>query len=393
MKEQKQIQWWQPVITLLGIVGCVVLVGMTAFDPAPACNGGECMPMAYYQHGSSTSGPPPKTICGDGVCEEGESTYNCAIDCGNWCGDGICAAEEVDTCCGPGTDCTVEITCGDGICSACESYELCYEDCDLPTPIPTDTPEPTPTETEVPTLPPSASRRTPTPRPTKEEAEPTPTPTDTPSPTPEIPACEVIDPGALASNLQASFANQISDEFPPIYLTCEELPDELCLSLDSSVDVETAFEQIIGRTIVNPGTDLDLTLDDVSDLRLNYCTSGGQCIAYMVKSFDRDEGLICFGMVGQAVQPNCKDGCIFALANEQKLGQLPADESEPVINEMVDGQQQTESPVIGAIVVPVLGGVLGLAILALFVLLFLLSRRQKEEVEEDDDDEDVYRHT
>lgn len=381
MKQQRQIPWWQMVITLFGIASCVVLVGMTAFDPAPACSGGQCEPMAVYQHGSPG---PPQPICGNNVCEEGESSYNCVIDCGNWCGDGICAAEEVDTCCGPGTDCTVEITCGDGICSACESYPDCYQDCEPPTAAPTNTPEPTDTPLPVPTQP---ARRTPTPSPTKEEGvdeEPEePTPTDTPSPTPDVPVCEVIDPNSLAASLQNAFADQMSQDFSPVFLTCDKLPDELCLSLDANLDVATAFEQLVGRTIVNPGTDLNLTLDDVTDLRLNYCTIGGQCVTYAVKSFDTDEGLICFGMLGGAIEPNCEEACIFALGNKQSPSQ--PEEAEPVVEEPEQPEDKPVKPIFF-----VLGGVLLLAVLVLIILLYLSSRYGEDEIEEDDYDDEVY---
>jgi hypothetical protein len=45
------------------------------------------------------------------------------------CGDNICTLSEVNTCCGEGTDCLVEITCGDGRCTACEDDVVCPVDC------------------------------------------------------------------------------------------------------------------------------------------------------------------------------------------------------------------------------------------------------------------------
>ncbi len=80
-------------------------------------------------------------LCGDGVCDDGETSGTCSQDCPSQiCGDGKCDAGEThETCC---VDCgcvggmkcqnnkcvKIEI-CGDGTCSIHETYEKCKEDC------------------------------------------------------------------------------------------------------------------------------------------------------------------------------------------------------------------------------------------------------------------------
>ncbi len=80
--------------------------------------------------------PPPKDTtptpkCGDGKCDPGESTANCAADCpgggaGTWtCGDKKCDIGEQFYCEG---DCPGPV-CGDGKCQWPENKDNCSKDC------------------------------------------------------------------------------------------------------------------------------------------------------------------------------------------------------------------------------------------------------------------------
>ncbi len=70
-----------------------------------------------------------KPICGNGVCEQGEQDGACPEDCGSVkpvCGDGVCSGGENPFSCP--NDCTPNPTCGDGVCSEGEQFS-CPEDC------------------------------------------------------------------------------------------------------------------------------------------------------------------------------------------------------------------------------------------------------------------------
>jgi LysM repeat protein len=86
---------------------------------------------------------PPHTpthenpVCGDGVCEMGENTDSCAVDCAPApvCGNGVCEDGE------NGTTCAVDCIptgpyCGDGTCGPGEDYDSCSVDCPPPSPPP-----------------------------------------------------------------------------------------------------------------------------------------------------------------------------------------------------------------------------------------------------------------
>lgn len=63
-------------------------------------------------------------VCGDGVCDDGESTQTCPADCTSaQCGDSVCEGEENSQSCG------VDCYCGNGSCDPTESYYTCENDC------------------------------------------------------------------------------------------------------------------------------------------------------------------------------------------------------------------------------------------------------------------------
>ena len=74
-----------------------------------------------------------RNVCGDGVCNAGETCNSCAGDCGvcpDSCGDGVCSADETCTSCS--VDCGLcPESCGDGICTADETCVSCGVDCGL----------------------------------------------------------------------------------------------------------------------------------------------------------------------------------------------------------------------------------------------------------------------
>ncbi|HZH77876.1 MAG TPA: hypothetical protein VEY88_17750 [Archangium sp.] len=76
-----------------------------------------------------------KWVCGDGVCNVGET--GCPEDCGTgggsgdpWCGDGICNGTEMYSTCSVDCPYTPQPTiCGDGTCQSSESSYNCPADC------------------------------------------------------------------------------------------------------------------------------------------------------------------------------------------------------------------------------------------------------------------------
>jgi len=73
-------------------------------------------------------------ICGDGLCESGETSAGCSVDC-NPCGDGVCDAGIGETPATCHTDCEGPF-CGDGTCNVGENALSCLQDCSFPPPKP-----------------------------------------------------------------------------------------------------------------------------------------------------------------------------------------------------------------------------------------------------------------
>lgn len=108
---------------------------------------------AADRFGEDTVQEVAAAVCGNGICEEGETWAECFKDCPGACGNGDCEpGENADNCpwdcvapcgdciCQPEEDaqtCPVDCgTCGDGICSLCdalnEDAQSCPADCAVP---------------------------------------------------------------------------------------------------------------------------------------------------------------------------------------------------------------------------------------------------------------------
>lgn len=76
-------------------------------------------------------------MCGNAICEGGESCTNCAMDCGAcpaMCGNGSCESNETCMNC-PGDCGACPAMCGNGLCEASESCMSCGMDCGACPPV------------------------------------------------------------------------------------------------------------------------------------------------------------------------------------------------------------------------------------------------------------------
>jgi len=96
---------------------------------SPVCGNGSC------EQGETSESCPGDcgsgtAVCGNSLCEEGENAQSCPGDCGSAgpvCGDGTCdEGESLLTC---PADCATGPTCGDGVCGVGEDENSCPGDC------------------------------------------------------------------------------------------------------------------------------------------------------------------------------------------------------------------------------------------------------------------------
>lgn len=105
----------------LNICGNNILEAGEGCDDGNLLSGDGCSALCVFE------------FCGDIICNNYETIFNCPCDCGNcpiieYCGDGICNGEE--TCSDCPTDCGVcPPSCGDGTCNGEETCSTCEDDC------------------------------------------------------------------------------------------------------------------------------------------------------------------------------------------------------------------------------------------------------------------------
>lgn len=94
----------------------------------PVCGNGICEAGETQTNCPADCGSPP--ICGDRKCESGETRQNCPQDCSAICGDGICESIETPTnCCKDCGGCGGDIICKkiiNGICMDAYNNQICY---------------------------------------------------------------------------------------------------------------------------------------------------------------------------------------------------------------------------------------------------------------------------
>jgi hypothetical protein len=81
--------------------------------------------IADAHHALGYEDAPGQTVCGDAVCDPGETPANCPEDCPDVCGDGLCTGSEDPANCS--ADCPD--VCGDGLCTGSEDAANCSADC------------------------------------------------------------------------------------------------------------------------------------------------------------------------------------------------------------------------------------------------------------------------
>jgi uncharacterized repeat protein (TIGR01451 family) len=149
--------------------------------------------------------------------------------------------------------------------------------------------------------------------------------------------CRIVPLEVVSAGAVNAFAAQSKDYRAPLWMICDEPPEEVCIPIDPSFD----------------------TSADIASFTLLDCNSGGACNDYVATSLNEDE--LCFRTVAGSGQPICAEGCSFMLQTG-KAG-IPTQ-------------------------VLLLGGI-GLALLLLLLLLIvLLMVRRRREVEEEPDDYD-----
>jgi hypothetical protein len=99
--------------------------------------GGGAAGAWWYLYGRTTTPIAQAPVCGNTLCEAGETTLSCAVDCRptSACGDKVCSADETAASCA--TDCgPAPAACGNGACEAGETTLSCVADCPPPEPQP-----------------------------------------------------------------------------------------------------------------------------------------------------------------------------------------------------------------------------------------------------------------
>ena len=99
---------------------------------------------------------------------------------------------------------------------------------------------------------------------------------------------EVINDGAVDA-----FVSLTEDYRAPLWMICDEPPEEVCIPIDPSFDRNA----------------------DLSSFSLLDCTSSGECANYVATAIDGDE--LCFRTVSGTGQPICGEGCSFMIQTDE----------------------------------------------------------------------------
>lgn len=89
----------------------------------PGAQGQQYIAAAHHALGYADL--PTGSVCGDAVCDPGETTASCPADCPDVCGDALCTGSEDPASCN--ADCPD--VCGDALCTGSEGTASCPEDC------------------------------------------------------------------------------------------------------------------------------------------------------------------------------------------------------------------------------------------------------------------------
>jgi uncharacterized repeat protein (TIGR01451 family) len=153
--------------------------------------------------------------------------------------------------------------------------------------------------------------------------------------------CQIVPVDVVNDGAVNAFLSKTKDYQAPLWMICDEPPEQVCIPIDPSFDRNA----------------------DISQFSLLDCTSEGECTSYTASSINQDE--LCFHVVaGTTGQPICGEGCSFMIQTGESG--LP-----------------TQALLLAGI---------GLALLLLLILLIvLLMVRRRRDVEEEmaDFDQDL----
>jgi uncharacterized repeat protein (TIGR01451 family) len=101
--------------------------------------------------------------------------------------------------------------------------------------------------------------------------------------------CQIVPLDVVNVGAVDAFVGKTKDYRAPLWMICDEPPQEVCIPIDPSFDRNA----------------------DISQFALLDCTSGGDCSEYMATSIVEDE--LCFTTVSGTGQPICGEGCSFMI--------------------------------------------------------------------------------
>jgi uncharacterized repeat protein (TIGR01451 family) len=102
--------------------------------------------------------------------------------------------------------------------------------------------------------------------------------------------CQIVPVDVVNAGAVNAFLDKTKDYRAPLWMICDEPPEEVCIPIDPSFDRSA----------------------DISQFSLLDCTSEGECTSYLASSINQDE--LCFRVIaGTTGQPICGEGCSFMI--------------------------------------------------------------------------------